>query len=169
MNLHSKMWRRALTWPVAMKSSQKLVGNARPADFISAFEAMDPAFIKSFNSATDGEKTWFGTYIANSFGSGLLKALKGPIAGESKHCRCNSGNGKNGSLRICAPHTQEADRPCRTEWLSVHRNHLYLFSKEKNRRSHCSMKPKNLLPLKPAHLSLRLPEKGLHCAVARVV
>ncbi|MEQ8225322.1 MAG: hypothetical protein ABRQ37_23590, partial [Candidatus Eremiobacterota bacterium] len=119
--------------PVAMNRLKKLMGNAKPADFISAFESMDPAFIKSFNSATDGEKTWFGTYIANSFGSGLLKALKGPVAeGKASTADVIQATVKTVACAYVHRTRQEAIEPCRTEWaLGAQEPSLFILKGEK--------------------------------------
>lgn len=63
--------------PVALQRLQKLLGgDVKPADIEKAFANLPPKMAHEFHEATDGEKTWFGTYMANSYGSGLAKALK---------------------------------------------------------------------------------------------
>lgn len=67
--------------PVAMLRLRRLVGVGLPAEqFETALASLDPSFIKEFQRATDGESTWFGTYVANAFGSGMVKALKDKVA-----------------------------------------------------------------------------------------
>jgi len=63
--------------PVALQRLQKLVGNdVKPHHILKALENVGPEIAYEFHEATDREQTWFGTYIANSFGSGMAKALK---------------------------------------------------------------------------------------------
>ncbi|MBI3925110.1 MAG: hypothetical protein HY319_06185 [Armatimonadetes bacterium] len=63
--------------PVAMYRLLRLMGGKlKPEDFENAFEGLDPEIVYEFQEATDREQTWFGTYVANAFGSGMVKALK---------------------------------------------------------------------------------------------
>lgn len=63
--------------PVAMHRLRRLTSpKLKPDDFEQAFNRLDPEIIYEFHEATDREQTWFGTYVANAFGGGLLKALK---------------------------------------------------------------------------------------------
>lgn len=41
----------------------------------SALGKLNGSFIKEFNESTKGETTWYGTYVANAFGSGLKRAF----------------------------------------------------------------------------------------------
>lgn len=67
--------------PVAMLRLRRLVGAGLPAEqFETALASVDSTFVKEFQRATDGESTWFGTYVANAFGSGMVKALKDKVA-----------------------------------------------------------------------------------------
>jgi len=63
--------------PVALQRLQKLLGNdVKPHHILKALETVGPEIAYEFHEATDREQTWFGTYMANSFGSGMAKALK---------------------------------------------------------------------------------------------
>ena len=63
--------------PVAMQRLRKLTSTKVEAqEFRNAFQKLDPTMIYEFQVATDGEETWFGTYVANAFGGGMLRALK---------------------------------------------------------------------------------------------
>jgi len=63
--------------PVAMLRLRRLVGAGLPPEpFETALASLDRSFVQEFQRATDVESTWFGTYVANAFGSGMVKALK---------------------------------------------------------------------------------------------
>lgn len=69
--------------PVALFRLRRLVGTGIPAEtFTSALAGLDRSFVQEFQRCSDGESTWFGTYVANAFGSGLVKALKDQVPAE---------------------------------------------------------------------------------------
>ena len=43
-----------------------------------ALSKLDPSFIRAFDASTDSDTTWFGTYIAMGFGSGMIRSGTAP-------------------------------------------------------------------------------------------
>ncbi len=63
--------------PVALQRLRKLTSPKLESDvFARALKELEPTMIYEFQEATDSEQTWFGTYVANAFGGGILKATK---------------------------------------------------------------------------------------------
>lgn len=63
--------------PVALQRLQKLVGGEVKAHhLLQALEKVGPEFAHAFDKAMDRQETLYGTYVANTFGSGLARALK---------------------------------------------------------------------------------------------
>ena len=72
--------------PNTMYRLMKLTGfKADDKDIIyDALSRTDISYLSEFNKATAGEATWYGTYIANAFGSGLKRAFRDDITEEQK-------------------------------------------------------------------------------------
>ena len=63
--------------PVTWKRLRLLMGrDCTPVHILDALTGLEDEFIDSFDRATRGRQTWYGTYIANAFGQGLIKAVK---------------------------------------------------------------------------------------------
>lgn len=64
--------------PVTWRRLRLLMGKQVTACEVAEGISKTPAeFVEHFDRVTDGDHTWYGTYIANAFGSGMVKALEG--------------------------------------------------------------------------------------------
>ncbi|MGE0490439.1 MAG: hypothetical protein AB7S38_14620 [Vulcanimicrobiota bacterium] len=63
---------------VSWRRLRRLLGKRfSPENLNEALTAVPAEFVTLFDLVSDGDHTWYGTYIANAFGSGLLAALDG--------------------------------------------------------------------------------------------
>ena len=63
--------------PVSWQRLRRLLGNkVPPIELEEALETIPSELLEAFDRATDGGHTWYGTYIANAFGSGMIRALQ---------------------------------------------------------------------------------------------
>jgi len=52
--------------------------------FHEALSQTDSSYLREFNYATAGESTWYGTYVANAFGSGIKRSFGENISEKEK-------------------------------------------------------------------------------------
>lgn len=66
---------RAPVGPVTWRRLRLLLGDGMPGeDVLAALDSIPDSLLERFDQATDGDHTWYGTYVANAFGRGLLRA-----------------------------------------------------------------------------------------------
>lgn len=69
--------------PLAWRRLALLLGKGVSPELLErALETLPSEFLDGFNEGTDGPSTWYGTYVANAFGQGLVKALENPTEDE---------------------------------------------------------------------------------------
>ena len=67
--------------PVSWRRLRLLLGNdVGPEQLLESVEKVPIELLSAFDRATDGDHTWYGTYVANAFGQGLIRVVDDPGA-----------------------------------------------------------------------------------------
>jgi len=101
--------------PVALQRLQKLVGgDVKPHHLLQALEKVGPEFAHAFDKAMDRQETLYGTYVANTFGSGLARALK--VAQPDGLARPQDVAEATIKMVVCAQRHRDELPDVRSEW-----------------------------------------------------